>query len=394
MFDHSTCVAPGGSGSRVTPELQTALPQSEDRLQVRLVLTDVLVIERPWSAVERRCPAQIPAGHLVAGFLVGIDGLAGIVLARHQVPERVPVAVAVVAAPLRGTCQAKLDGVERLGRDTQAKEMRVIDVLAVPLEHAIEAIDRPWAEPRQPARFKRLGILPVERERGNRAGVVAEDVAALPAGPPPALEIARGQHPVAERHADVAAVGPHRLAVACVRNDGSRETHREPIAQPLVRAFELALLARHGLETCADRSAARSRPRASQSCRRSLDSARALRRTRSSAANAPSEGFNDVGTLSRSRAICGHDIGHTVTGMVSRPSSTSNSMSCRSPTSPGSSHGEAATGRSTTQAPDCQQYDPAGSTGVSTIRARTARRIERDHGHHAKRSGMSAHATR
>ncbi len=78
--------------------------------------------------------------------------------------------------------------------------------------------------------------------------VGAEDEAAFPARAPPAVQPARGEHPVAHHRADVAAVRAQRLVVVRIGDDSGAETRGEDLTGVLHGAFELTLLSRHAGE--------------------------------------------------------------------------------------------------------------------------------------------------
>ena len=106
--------------------------------------------------------------------------------------------------------------------------------------------DRPeLSEPREPGHIGRIGVVALERDRRHRPGIGAENQAAFPARPPPAIDVTGAQDPVAKHGADVAAVGPDILVVVGIRNSGCLQAVRETLARVLCARRDFALFTRN-----------------------------------------------------------------------------------------------------------------------------------------------------
>ena len=115
-------------------------------------------------------------------------------------------------------------------------------VVAIALELPMKVLKRQGPSQRSTGTSKGVDSLR-SSDRGHRPRVAREDQAALPAGAPPAVEVAGRDHPVAQAHRDVRAVGPQVWS-----SSGSATTvatlPREALTDPVAGERGLALLAR------------------------------------------------------------------------------------------------------------------------------------------------------
>jgi len=195
-----------------------------------------------------RRPAEVDAGQLVARFGVDADsGIAAIVTTEKQIDKRVQIARTGIAAPLRRSRQTDLERRHRFEVETHSEELRVGHFalfFELPEHHA----EIPGSEPAEPLRLECVGEYAVDRQRRDRPRVVRQDQAAVPARPPPALQRARRNRPVADDDAEQAVVGTEFVSVLCRVNELSIEVGAEPVADPGETRRYLATAARRVLK--------------------------------------------------------------------------------------------------------------------------------------------------
>ena len=199
---------------------------------------------------------------------------------------------------------------------------------------------------------RRIRVIALERHRGHRPRIGAEDQAAFPARSPPAVDVAGAQDPVAEHHADVTAVGPEVLVVdrhpqprspAGGTRNARRCTARLPTISPSSRGTSEKRRSVIGFSPI--RRCAHSRPDADPSSHR-----RRPQRTRASAASTYAAVGRSSGTLCTSRATSAQGTGHAVSGARTMPASDSSWRSWRRRASPGAIQGSAPAGAVTRHA--------------------------------------------
>src|SRR5690606_12913732 len=98
----------------------------------------------------------------------------------------------------------------------------------------------PGAEPAEPLRFEGIRVVALDAHARDGPRARAEDQAAFPARPPPALHPAGRDHEIADIEPDVGAVEARALVVARIRDAGDLQLGGEPIAHPARAQFELS----------------------------------------------------------------------------------------------------------------------------------------------------------
>src|SRR5690606_30614853 len=132
--------------------------------------------------------------------------------AEQEVSKGREVAGAALTAPLRRARKTDLQALQGLEGAAQAEQPRVLDrAVVVELRH--DAAQRPRPDPAQPFRAECRARVAIEGETRRGPGVGRENQAAVAPGPPPSLLPPGGQHPVADREAQVAAIRPQLIAV-------------------------------------------------------------------------------------------------------------------------------------------------------------------------------------
>ncbi len=206
----------------------------------------------------------------------------------------------------------------------------------------IVATKSPLPDPAQPRVLERIRVVALDGDRRNRALVAAVDEAAFPARTPPAIDVARVQHPVAEPPRRRSC---RRGGIPC-RPPGPRRRsparrNANALAMLSTRERQLAALARHVVETA-------QRHRVLGTGDRSLELelaesgrlARSTAHTRERSADVRRPAVRRR-TSRMSRAISGQDTGQAVSGARTMPASASSCKSWRSRASPGSAQGPA-----------------------------------------------------
>ena len=102
----------------------------------------------------------------------------------------------------------------------------------------------PVAEPAQPLRSEGVRAVAIDGQRRYRPRVVRQDLAAVPARPPPAVHCARRDGDIAELERNEAAVRPHILAVGRIVDARHVEIDGQVVAEPGIAGREFRLLAR------------------------------------------------------------------------------------------------------------------------------------------------------
>ncbi len=300
-----------------------------------LVLADRLAIDGDRRPGNR--PAGVEAAELVAGLV--FERLV-VVVADQEVPERVEVAGPPVAAPLCRAGETDLHARVRLDRRAHAEQLRVRRVLAVILELAHGRDKTPLADPGEPGMLESVRVVALDGDGRDGALVAAVDQAAFPARSPPAIDVARVQHPVAGDQRHIAPVGSKLVPVVRVRGAGCLEAERKGACHAFDRETDLAALSRHFAE-------APERHRLLGSGDGSVDGqlsepcclARGM--THAGERRPTWAGACSARTSRRSRATSGHETGQTLSGARTIPASERSCRSWRSRASPGSAQGPA-----------------------------------------------------